>query len=50
MNGVATGAEVEASGNTYSITANENLKSGDVIRVVASLDGFLNSVAIFTVA
>ena len=49
MNGVATGAEVEASSNTYSITANENLKSGDVVRVVASLNGFLNSVAIFTV-
>ena len=50
VNGIATGAEVEASGNTYSITANENLKSGDVVRVVASLNGFLNSVAIFTVA
>lgn len=49
VNGVATGAEVEASSNTYSITANENLKSGDVVRVVASLNGFLNSVAIFTV-
>ena len=49
MNGVATGAEVEASSDAYSITANENLKSGDVVRVVASLNGFLNSVAIFTV-
>lgn len=46
VNGVATGAEVEASGDTYSITANEPIKAGDVVRVVASLDGYLNSVAL----
>lgn len=49
VNGVATGAEVTASGDAYTITANEDLKSGDIVRVVASLNGFLNSVAVATV-
>lgn len=45
VNGVKTGSKVTASGSAYEITADENLAPGDVVRVEATLEGFLPSFA-----
>lgn len=50
VNGVASGSAATAASNAYSITAAANLVSGDKVKVVASLEGYLDSVAEFTVA
>ena len=39
------GVPVIAAGNAYSVTGPENLESGDRVRVVAKLEGYLNGVA-----
>ena len=44
------GVPVVAAGNAYSITGAEALVSGDRIRVVAELEGFLNGIATEVVA
>lgn len=49
VNGVATGTAATGSSG-YSITATSNLLPGDVVKVVARLDGYVVSVATATVA
>lgn len=49
VNGVKAGT-AKATSNTYTVTVTENLKSGDAVKVVASLAGFIPSIAEFTVA
>lgn len=50
VNGVKTGSVATASSSSYSITATENLAAGDIVEVVATLDGYLDSSAKVTVA
>ena len=50
VNGVKAGVTVDAASGAYSITTENNLVSGDSIKVVAQLKGYLPSVATFTVA
>lgn len=50
VNGVKTGSVATAAGSAYSITADENLAAGDIVEVVATLDGYLDSSAKVTVA
>ena len=49
VNGVYAGT-ADASSSSYSITAAENLAAGDVVKVIAELDGYVNSIASVTVA
>lgn len=50
VNGKASGVAVTASSNAYSITAEANLVAGDVVKVVAELNGFVKSIATAVVA
>lgn len=50
VNGEKTGSVATAAANAYSITATENLAANDVVEVVATLDGYLDSSAKVTVA
>lgn len=50
INGVASGVAATASTNAYSITVAENLKAGDIVKVVAVLEGKVKSIATATVA
>ena len=50
VNGEKTGSSVIASTNAYSITATENLEPGDIVKVVADLDGYAKSIATVEVA
>jgi hypothetical protein len=38
-----------AASSAYSVTCSENLASGDKVKVIAKLDGYINSVANKTV-
>ena len=49
INGVLDGTAT-ASGSAYSYTAKENLAPGDAVKVVAKLEGYLDSSAEVTVA
>lgn len=50
VNGVKTGSVATASSSAYSITADENLVAGDIVKVVARIDGTAPSVYTVTVA
>lgn len=49
INGVLDGSAT-ASGSAYSYTAKENLATGDVVKVIAKVEGKLDSIATVTVA
>lgn len=49
VNGVKAGT-ADAASDAYSVTVTENLATGDAVKVVAELEGYLPSVANFTVA
>jgi len=44
VNGVKTGSAATAAGSEFSITADENLEPGDIVKVVAELDGYAKSI------
>lgn len=50
VNGEKSGNVATAASDAYSITVDDALVAGDVVKVVAELEGFLPSVASFTVA
>lgn len=50
VNGKATGTAVTAASSEYTITATDNLASGDKVKVIATLNGKIKSIANVTVA